>query len=160
MSNESGDAALPKFDTESNMTASGAFSAVSAEVVVNRLQSGVVAMNKPIKTPITGGGKALLTVARSPAVLSSTLQPLFALLNSTSRPKLQKKGDHPTRNKLTKAVLLATLSAAVERRNRLSQKIKGITPEFPKEQQTVAPRPSSDWSSIPNNGNVICVVTV
>ena len=71
------------------------------------LQSGVVAMNRPTKTPTTGGGRACFARSANFSVLLIVLEPLLSGI-STDLPKLQKYGLHPIKNRETKAVLWAT----------------------------------------------------
>lgn len=161
-SRERGLAAFPKFCAVSKTTPSSAGVTVTVTADVdddndelfptnNLRKIGIVATTIPISTPITGGGnKVLAKESRSSfRVDTMLLLPLPLLVvpllpNNTDRPKLQKKGDQPTRNIETNPVLSARLSLLEAAfRKRESQKISGTTPAFPKEAHTAVPRASS-----------------
>lgn len=157
-SRERGLAAFPKFCAVSKTTPSSAGVTVTVDVDDDELlptnnlrRIGMVATTIPISTPITGGGNKVFAKESSSSFRVDTMLlfplPLFAaplLPNNTDRPKLQKKGDQPTRNIETNPVLIAKLSfVEAAFRKRESQKISGTTPAFPKEAHTAVPRASS-----------------
>mmetsp|Transcript_10658 Transcript_10658/g.22554 ORF Transcript_10658/g.22554 Transcript_10658/m.22554 type:complete len:419 (-) Transcript_10658:93-1349(-) len=187
-SKDRGLAAFPKFCAVSNTTPNSA--GVVVAVVddnsptpvppTNSVRNiGIVATTIPTSTPSTGGGNMILieskissflvVVVAAPILflrfLLSTPPPpplLLLLSNKTDRPKLQKKGDQPTKNMETKPVLSARLSLESDvARNRESQKISGTTPAFPKEAHTAVPRASSESrsSSLRNSGYSSRIVT-
>mmetsp|Transcript_28785 Transcript_28785/g.41820 ORF Transcript_28785/g.41820 Transcript_28785/m.41820 type:complete len:97 (+) Transcript_28785:773-1063(+) len=96
MSNESGEAARPKFATELNMTAKGTLSLPSEDLKKSR-QSGVVAIKRPINTPFTGGGRADFNVTINFSLKLIVPFAFVSLRINIERPNDQKKGDHPTR---------------------------------------------------------------
>jgi hypothetical protein len=158
-SRERGLAAFPKFCAVSKTTPNSAGVDVDVDddellpppLTNNLRRIGIVATTIPISTPITGGGNKVFAKESSSSFRVDTLLlfplPLLAaplLPNNTDRPKLQKKGDQPTRNIETNPVLSARLSfVEAAFRKRESQKISGTTPAFPKEAHTAVPRASS-----------------
>mmetsp|Transcript_2906 Transcript_2906/g.6024 ORF Transcript_2906/g.6024 Transcript_2906/m.6024 type:complete len:307 (+) Transcript_2906:74-994(+) len=150
---DKGLAALPKFCAVSNTTPKSDDVAMEDGDVLlpsltnNLRKIGIVAITIPINTPITGGGNRVLALKSS-----SSFRVVFLFAgsfvslspNKTDLPKLQKKGDQPTRNMETNPVLRARLSFwEAPFRKRESQKIRGTTPAFPKDAHTAVPRASS-----------------
>lgn len=173
-SKDSGLAALPKFCAVSKTTPKSAGVAVADddELLPSPTKSlrriGIVASTIPIKTPITGGGNRVFTEESNSSFRVAPIDDdnVFSfrsllLPNRMDRPKLQKKGDQPTRNMDTNPVLRARLSfCAAPFRNRESQKISGTTPAFPNDEHTAVPRASSVFISSGDrkHGNSIFVV--
>jgi hypothetical protein len=74
----------------------------------NESRNGDVAINRPIETPMTGGENNFLVSERNCRIekveeadfLSASFSNDCIPGNKTDRPKLQKNGLHPTKNKL------------------------------------------------------------